>query len=110
MSAPIESIVVKQGTATSRPVALTDSSGGPLDLTSAVVNFRAWEEGTQIDALGPVALEPEGPPEEGVVLLVISGAQASQLDPAKRYWYDIIVVNGPAMVQGRLYVEANRIR
>lgn len=107
---PFEHIVAKRGTAEVRLVSLYGATGGPLDLTAAVVNFRIWEEGTTVDLFGPVALQIIAPATLGKVALAMSSAQVDQLPVDKKLWYDVIIVNGPAMVQGRFYLEPNRVR
>lgn len=110
MSVPFEEIIAKQGTALVRAIALSGATGGPLDLTGAVVNFRIWEAGTEVDLYGPVALQIIEPATLGTVALAMASAQVDQLPLGKQLWYDVIVVDGPAMVQGRLYLEPNRVR
>jgi hypothetical protein len=100
---------VKQGDVTGLPLALIGPDGSPLDLTGAVVTFRAWEEGTEADAVGPLTLVSDDP-ASGVAVLVLTPAAVAALDRDKRYWYDVKLDGGGTVAEGRLYVEAARIR
>lgn len=107
---PLVSITVKQGDIDGLPLAVTGSDGLPLDLSDATLNFRAWEEGTDVDLIGPQELTILDPPEAGQARLTLLPLAIADLDPDKRYWYDVKLVGGSTVAEGRLYVEAERIR
>lgn len=96
-------LTVKQGDTRSYPLTLT----GAPDLSEATVNFRAWEAGAATDAIPALALALQ---EDGSFTLLLSADMVAALSPVAAYWYDVQVVGGPTIVEGRLYVEADRVR
>jgi hypothetical protein len=111
ISVPFADIVVKDGDTVSIPIEITASSGGPLDLTTAEVVARVWVEGEETDIIAPFPLVPVDPPTAGIALLQLAPDDYAPLTPrSERYWYDVRVVNGRTILQGRFYFGPDRAR
>ena len=110
MNAAISIIVAKVGDVLELPVEITEGDGSPVDLTDQVVTFRVWEEGTDVDLLGPIPLSAYNPPTAGIAAIVAGPTYGSLLPRDARYWFDLRVTGGETITQGRFYLAPSRIR
>ena len=105
----VANITVKLGDTDTLPLTIIGPDGAPLDVTNAQVIFRAWTEGENTDVLGPKDFTiVDGP--SGRVSIALTSAEKSVLVPGTRYWYDVRVEAGATITEGRLFVEAARVR
>jgi hypothetical protein len=73
--------------------------------------MRFWVEGEDANVAGPFVLTVEEPETAGIVSIPFGPAQLSGLTArGPRYWYDIQITNGATVLEGRLFVEPDRVR